>query len=324
MKQTYSIFFVSYLFLSGLLLTASRGQSRTQAATTGPVSLSIQGTIIDGVSKKPLAGAIIEVKNQSGTARDKQRVGSDGAYKLVLRSRDAFVISATTDGYEPFVQELAPTSPSTERISGKSIPLYRIGTKPVATTSNPSSSTVSAPQSTQPAVSVSAASLPASPPPAAPSTVATASRPSGGSAPPTSERLTPPKTLDAKVTYTPPLIVAPTGKVTQLKAIEFVQSKAELLSDAGPALEQLLTFMRDKPTAEIELAGHTDNQGDFDQNLLLSKQRVDLVKAYLVQNGIAANRITTRGYGPTRPIASNNSEATRKLNRRVEMIVVKQ
>ena len=109
-----------------------------------------------------------------------------------------------------------------------------------------------------------------------------------------------------------------------LQAIQFVQSKAEFLPGAQPALDQLVTFMRDKPTITIELAGHTDNQGDFDQNVLLSKKRVELVKEYLVKNGIAATRITTRGYGPTRPIASNSSESTRQLNRRVEMLVLKQ
>ncbi|GAB3894229.1 OmpA family protein [Spirosoma agri] len=110
----------------------------------------------------------------------------------------------------------------------------------------------------------------------------------------------------------------------RLQAIQFVQSQAEFLPGAQDALDQLVTFMRDRPTVEIELAGHTDNQGDFDQNVQLSKKRVDLVKEYLVKNGIATNRIATRGYGPTRPIASNKSEATRKLNRRVEMVILKQ
>ncbi|QIP13106.1 OmpA family protein [Spirosoma aureum] len=109
-----------------------------------------------------------------------------------------------------------------------------------------------------------------------------------------------------------------------LQAIQFVQSQAEFLPSSQPALEELVAFMRSKPTVEIELAGHTDNQGDFDQNVLLSKKRVDLVKDYLVKNGIASSRITTRGYGPTRPIASNSTETTRKLNRRVEMYVLKQ
>jgi OOP family OmpA-OmpF porin len=109
----------------------------------------------------------------------------------------------------------------------------------------------------------------------------------------------------------------------QLESIQFVQSKAEFLPSAQPALEQLSTYMHQNPTVEIELAGHTDNQGDFDENVRLSKKRVDLVKEYLVKNGIATKRITTRGYGPTRPIASNNSESTRQLNRRVEMVVLK-
>ena len=117
---------------------------------------------------------------------------------------------------------------------------------------------------------------------------------------------------------------SPEKPANPLQAVQFVQSKAEFLPSAQPALDELVTFMRGRPTVEIELAGHTDNQGDFDQNVLLSKQRVELVKAYLVKNGITANRISTRGYGPTRPIASNNAETTRQLNRRVEMIVVKQ
>lgn len=109
---------------------------------------------------------------------------------------------------------------------------------------------------------------------------------------------------------------------TQLKAVQFVQSKAELLPDAQPALDQLLTFLRENPAIRIELAGHTDNQGDFDENLALSKQRVEVVKAHLVRNGIAEDRIVSRGYGSTRPIAGNNSEATRRLNRRVELIIL--
>lgn len=109
-----------------------------------------------------------------------------------------------------------------------------------------------------------------------------------------------------------------------MQAIQFVQSQAEFLPSSQTALDELVAFMRDKPTVEIELGGHTDNQGDFDQNVALSKKRVELVKSYLVKNGIDANRITTRGFGPTRPVASNRTEETRKLNRRVEMTITKQ
>ena len=139
--------------------------------------------------------------------------------------------------------------------------------------------------------------------------------------------------INTKPIYTAVRLAGPSGnpsgpgssveKATRLPAIQFVQSKAEFLPDAEPALAQLAAFMRSKPTVEIELAGHTDNQGDFDQNVLLSKKRVELVKEYLTKSGIAATRISTRGYGPTRPVASNKSEATRHLNRRVEMTVTK-
>ncbi|UHG89453.1 OmpA family protein [Spirosoma oryzicola] len=321
MRRTYSILFASFLVFANSPFIVSWGQSRTQSATA-PLSLSIQGTIIDAATQKPVAGANIEVKNQAGTVSDRQRVSTDGAYKLVLRSRQAFVISANANGYDPFLQELAPTSTSTEIISGKKIALYRTGTKPSNDKGSSVATAVSSQASRPAGATTTSSSLPTVDLPTA---VAVANRPSAVNMPPPNERLAPPKTLDAKVIYTPPpLIAAPTGKVTQLNAIQFVQSKAELLPEAQPFMEQLLAFLRDKPTVEIELSGHTDNQGDFDKNLQLSKERVEVVKDFLVKNGIAANRITTRGYGPTRPIASNNSEATRKLNRRVEMIVTKQ
>lgn len=117
---------------------------------------------------------------------------------------------------------------------------------------------------------------------------------------------------------------ASNGDFKKMQAIQFVQSQAEFLPSSQTALDELVAFMRDKPTVEIELGGHTDNQGDFDQNVALSKKRVDLVKSYLVKNGIDAKRITTRGFGPTRPVASNRTEETRKLNRRVEMTITKQ
>jgi len=113
------------------------------------------------------------------------------------------------------------------------------------------------------------------------------------------------------------------GTTIVLNNIRFVQSKAELLSESDAELNHLWTFMREHPTAEIELQGHTDNQGDFDLNLALSKQRVEAVKAFLVSKGIAPQRISGRGFGSTRPIANNNREETRQLNRRVELVIKK-
>ena len=75
---------------------------------------------------------------------------------------------------------------------------------------------------------------------------------------------------------------------------------------------------------EIELRGHTDNVGNSRLNRKLSQQRVDAVVDYFIDNGIDSNRLFGKGYGGSKPIASNKSEATRRLNRRVEFTVVKQ
>ena len=74
---------------------------------------------------------------------------------------------------------------------------------------------------------------------------------------------------------------------------------------------------------KIELAGHTDNRGIPSQNVKLSQARVDKVKSYLVSKGIEGKRISGKGYGGSKPIASNETEETRQLNRRVEFTIKK-
>lgn len=113
------------------------------------------------------------------------------------------------------------------------------------------------------------------------------------------------------------------GKAIVLQNLRFAQSKPELLPESNAELENLFKFMQEHPTANIELQGHTDNRGDFDLNLALSRQRVEVVKAFLVKKGISPSRITGKGFGSSRPIANNNREETRQLNRRVELIITK-
>lgn len=108
-----------------------------------------------------------------------------------------------------------------------------------------------------------------------------------------------------------------------LNNIRFVQGKPELLPESEDDLNRLWLFMRDNPSAEIELQGHTDNLGDFDLNLELSRQRVETVKTALIAKGINGQRISGRGFGSTRPVANNNREETRQLNRRVELVIKK-
>ena len=113
------------------------------------------------------------------------------------------------------------------------------------------------------------------------------------------------------------------GQKVRLNNIFFPQSKFYLQPSSFPELLRLVRIMRDYPTLEIQIGGHTDNQGDPALNVKLSEDRVNEVKKYLVSKGISANRLSTKGYGGSEPIASNEQEATRRFNRRVEFTITK-
>ncbi|MBC7407079.1 MAG: OmpA family protein [Arcicella sp.] len=113
------------------------------------------------------------------------------------------------------------------------------------------------------------------------------------------------------------------GQKMTLNSVFFEQSKAVIIDTSFPELDRIVRAMKENPTMEIMLEGHTDNQGDWNANLLLSKERVEEVQKYLAIKGINMKRIQVQGYGSTRPVASNNSEEKRRLNRRVEVTIIK-
>ena len=108
-----------------------------------------------------------------------------------------------------------------------------------------------------------------------------------------------------------------------LNSLTFSQGKADLPEAALRDLDRIAQAMKEIPTLEILFEGHTDNLGDFQLNLQLSEDRVKNAKKYLISQGIQADRIQTKGWGQTRPIASNATEERRKLNRRVEFTIIK-
>ena len=116
-----------------------------------------------------------------------------------------------------------------------------------------------------------------------------------------------------------PIIV---GETLSLPNVYFARGGVDLLESSNESLDQLYTLLNDNPTMRIELLGYTDNQGDARLNVILSEKRVAAIKEYLVAKGIAENRITGKGYGGSKPIASNATEETRQLNRRVEFKIV--
>lgn len=112
-----------------------------------------------------------------------------------------------------------------------------------------------------------------------------------------------------------------TGKQT-LDNVNFEQSSYSLLPASYEELNQLADVLKRFPAWHIEVSGHTDNVGDSRLNQTLSEYRAKVVAAYLARQGIDESRIDARGYGGSRPLVDNHSEANRARNRRVEITVM--
>lgn len=113
------------------------------------------------------------------------------------------------------------------------------------------------------------------------------------------------------------------GKTVTLNKIIFKQGTPEMMPTSYDELDKLVIMMKENARMEIELSGHTDNQGNALMNVQLSEERVKAVKDYLIAKGIDKKRIGGKGYGGSKPIASNVTETSRKLNRRVEFVIKK-
>ncbi|MDB5273937.1 MAG: hypothetical protein JWO58_2304 [Chitinophagaceae bacterium] len=113
------------------------------------------------------------------------------------------------------------------------------------------------------------------------------------------------------------------GEKIKLEKVFFKQSLAELLPDSYPQLDTLVDILNEQKKLEIEIQGHTDNQGVPSLNMELSEKRVEAVKAYLVSQGITPERLTGKGFGDSQPCIDNETEEHRKQNRRVEFMITK-
>lgn len=112
------------------------------------------------------------------------------------------------------------------------------------------------------------------------------------------------------------------GKEVVLKNVFFETAKYDLKPKSRVELDKLVSFLNENSTVKIELGGHTDNVGNKKDNQILSDNRAKAVKDYLVNKGINAERLLTKGYGDTSPIADNNTEEGRAENRRTAFKVV--
>lgn len=109
------------------------------------------------------------------------------------------------------------------------------------------------------------------------------------------------------------------GKPLVLQGVNFLTGKSVLLPEAGVILDRVAESLVANPDVLIEVGGHTDITGSKPANLRLSQARAVAVRQYLISKGVAASRITARGYASTRPIAENTTAEGRAANRRVEL-----
>ena len=107
--------------------------------------------------------------------------------------------------------------------------------------------------------------------------------------------------------------------------LTFEPTKAIIKPTSFPYLDELVTVIQDPEalTWSLEIQGHTDNRGGADENQKLSEARANAVKKYLVDKGVKAERVTAKGFGLTKPIATNDTPEGREKNRRVEFIIKK-
>ena len=107
------------------------------------------------------------------------------------------------------------------------------------------------------------------------------------------------------------------------KTILFDTGKATIKFQSAEVLNQILNVLKKYPNSRFRIEGHTDSTGKKAKNMILSQNRADAVKVYLIQGGIDASRLESQGFGPEKPIASNKNKKGRELNRRVEINLIK-
>ncbi len=113
------------------------------------------------------------------------------------------------------------------------------------------------------------------------------------------------------------------GQVVRLNNIFFETGKSELKPESFLELDRVVFFLKNNPTMEIEIAGHTDDIGSAVANLKLSQDRAQAVANYISSKGISSKRLKVVGYGETRPLKENIDDESRQFNRRVEFKVLK-
>lgn len=126
------------------------------------------------------------------------------------------------------------------------------------------------------------------------------------------------KTIEKDIYLTPIKV----GEVFRLNNIFFETGSSELKSESNQELDRLVKFLNENPKIKIKIAGHTDNVGTEKDNLTLSQKRATSVEQFLKNASISESRISSEGFGETKPLKSNDKPEGRSVNRRVEFKII--
>ena len=132
---------------------------------------------------------------------------------------------------------------------------------------------------------------------------------------------------DPKTNGCPQFIKRVTGstEIQILKQIQFDTAKATIKQNSFAILDEIVKLLTANPDIKrVSIEGHTDSRGALDMNNKLSQDRADSVMSYLSSHGIRSDRLEAHGYGPARPIETNDTDAGRQANRRVEFHITQQ
>ncbi|MBP3763813.1 MAG: PD40 domain-containing protein [Bacteroidales bacterium] len=130
-----------------------------------------------------------------------------------------------------------------------------------------------------------------------------------------------------RITFIDPVVQAENllslGDTVTLNNIHFLTASAELYEASKAGLDRLAEALKRHPRLRLEVGGHTDAVGKEEDNMVLSERRAKAVYDYLVERGVAAERLTYKGYGETRPVADNNTKEGRAMNRRTTLTPIR-